>query len=109
MRLSEPPLERTPESEIMNESDAQEQAVPIELPMATFRGSRYIIDLRLGEFREMSWPIRFVGFESPEGQKLRWELGIVPCPLCRGYLIVDERNADGRIRCKRCGRVIYLG
>ena len=94
----------------MNEQNTEQQACPAALPTVTYKGSRYIIDLRLGQFRELSWPIRFVDFGSPEGRELRWEFGVVPCPFCRrAYVMVNEAEPDVHVRCRRCGHVIHLG
>jgi len=75
-RFGEPPAGGNPEDEKM-ELNMQEEACPVALPVVTHRGSRYMVDLRLGQFRELAWPIRVVEFESAEGQELRWNLGIV--------------------------------
>ena len=92
------------------ELNMQEEACPVALPVVTHRGSRYMVDLRLGQFRELAWPIRVVDFESAEGRELRWNLGIVPCPCCRdGYVAFNSSSDDGRVRCRRCGHLVSLG
>ena len=55
---------------IHTERDQPVSERPRSLPLVSYRGRLYWVDQRLGEFRPMDPPLRFIPFDSELGQTL---------------------------------------
>lgn len=65
--------------------------------------ARYIVDLKLQHFRQLSSPYEAIEFESQQGRELCTAAGIVTCCQCESSAMVANR---ANVHCPRCGSVI---
>ena len=47
-----------------------ETKMPRRLPIVTYKGKKYYIDLRLKQFRSVEPPLEFIPFDSELGRKI---------------------------------------
>ena len=70
-------------------------------PMIEVHGSKYVIDLKLGHFRELASPYEAIAFDSDRGRELCVAIGLVSCRQCGTTAITAENNIG--LRCVKCG------
>ena len=75
----------------------------IVLPSLVLPEGRYIIDMKLGEFRLCPDMSRIIAFGSDEGSRLCQALGIVNCRLCDSRARVSGLVREQGLLCVRCG------
>ena len=73
-------------------------------PIIERNGQRYVIDLKLGHFRELSSPYHVIPFSCSWGKELARSVGIWACEDC-GESFMAAGVSIG-LRCVRCGSLI---
>jgi DNA-directed RNA polymerase subunit RPC12/RpoP len=95
----------------MDMTRTQEELGPRRLPTVHLGGEDYFVDVRLGEFRTKTPPIRYIeviSFASRKGQRMLKECTIRECERCGQVNAVVGRLADSGIRCFRCGEHVFV-
>ena len=69
--------------------------------MIEVHGAKYVIDLKLGHFRELAAPYATIDFVSEKGRDLSAAVGIVTCRQCGTSTITAEKRTG--LRCLECG------
>ena len=90
----------------MDTGRKQDRWGPRRLPTAHLAGEDYFVDLRLGEFRTKTPPIRrieVIDFASRKGQRMLKECTIVECERCGQANAAARPLADSNMTCVRCG------
>jgi len=77
-------------------------AGPWVLPMVQCGPTRYIVNLRLRQFRDIDAPYECVEFDSEQGRQMRGQCGIVVCPACGMSAIVSAASNSQELRCMLC-------
>ena len=77
------------------------QFEPWVLPVIEFHG-KYVVDLKLGHFRELSSPYEAIEFGSERGRQLCAAVGVVRCNLCGMAIMVSTAVKPSQVSCVRC-------
>ena len=80
------------------------QFEPWVLPVIEFHG-KYVVDLKLGHFRELSSPYEAIEFGSERGRELCAAVGVVRCNLCGMAVIVPAAVKPNHLSCVHCRAV----
>ncbi len=72
------------------------------LPVVQHGTTKYFVDLRLRQFRNVRKPHEYWGFESETGQKMCEQTGIVVCRECRMAAIISPALDREELRCMNC-------
>ena len=70
-------------------------------PMIEVHGAKYVIDLKLGHFRELVSPYGTIAFDSHRGRELSLYAGIATCRQCGTSAITATKRIG--LRCVKCG------
>jgi len=75
---------------------------PWALPIVRDGATKYFADLRLREFRNISYPHNYIGFDSEQGRSICRQNGIIICPHCGTSVIISPSLDIGKLRCVKC-------
>lgn len=75
---------------------------PRVLPICQCGLTQFFVDLRLGQFREVTNPHNYVDFDSEEGMKMCRQTGVVVCRHCRACAITSAAVQTEELRCMKC-------
>jgi len=75
---------------------------PWVLPMVQFERKRYIVDLRLRQFREFNNPHNYVDFDTEQGKHMCEQAGVVVCKACQMSVLVSAATLTDDMRCPNC-------
>jgi len=81
-------------------------AGPWVLPQVQYGPMRYLVDLRLSQFRAVDNPHNYIDFASEKGQLMCRQAGIVVCPQCGASAIVSPALDREKLRCVSCLELI---
>jgi len=76
---------------------------PTLLPIIEQSGTRYVVDLEMGHFRQLTSPYEGLSFESERGQELATAAGVRTCRRCETSFIAPGTGIG--IRCVNCGEL----
>lgn len=77
---------------------------PKVLATVHIRDKEYLVDLRLGQFREVENPHAFIDFDTPEGDALLEYVPLAECQHCGFRAIIT--STEDELSCMKChGRV----
>ena len=62
-------------------------------PVVEWPGRRYVVDLKLGHFRELASPYETVEFDSFQGRELGSAMGMVICDRCVTSFVAPKPTA----------------
>jgi len=77
-------------------------AGPWVLPQIQVGPTRYFMDLRLRQFRDVETPHNYIDFASEEGQLMCQQAGITACPECGMAAIISPSSFEQELWCMRC-------
>jgi hypothetical protein len=95
----------------MNKTRKREELGPRRLPTVHLDGEEYFVDVRLGEFRTKTPPIRHIesiDFASARGQRLLKQCTILECQRCGQAKATVGPDSNSSDRCIRCGGHLFV-